>query len=537
MRRFDLSVLWIDRECIPQRECNEKKIALHAMDLVYAKSNHPVALLSMRIRLREDLALLTQLMSGELVCKSRTKFNLAPTLDRQHACKVLKLLEAITSDDWWTRAWTFQENYRGAEKMSLLLPHTQSLEHPKRYRSDLFDSIPGELRINSAEFHMAATAFCLAFIPTTDSEKKTREFVLGKAPRYSFLLREVAGDSDMRVTQAMSHQIIRNIGQRNLDVPWDRLAIVANCCQYSIRLDHGKLKKRSCSMSVSMLALFLLNGEIMHNGLYRTTGASQDEALSSFLEAQAFDEFYPPGTKKGLTFNKRCRFIDVTFATSGIQTSGHLWSLGPLIESSTFSSGLPLMKEVAQGRLSQQKSSRLRQLAVELQKRGYVSLSNQISWFLTRGRYGGSVKSFAIDFLQAMASEVADAIDNGKSLRMARLYDSRDVPNSYTSICVWDEKDDGMHVKKEEASDYGQNQQRTTTHVFTASKPAHRNRLSMNDLDRHVSLEVDCDFDSSSLPSLYTRRWNHGLYFFWRCPRVEVMFPWPRAISECGTCI
>jgi len=58
-----------------------------------------------------------------------------------------------------------------------------------------------------------------------------------------------------------------------------------------------------------------------------------------------------------------------------------------------------------------------------------------------------------------------------------------------------------------------------------------------NDLDRHVSFEVDMegleiDDRNRMIPNLRIRRWLPGLCFFRGMSRQDVVFPWPRELEE-----
>lgn len=359
------------------------------MDLVYTRSDHPVGLLGRPIT-KEELVLLAELMSCDLVSQNEDTLELTSMLPRMRA---LKLLEALTPDHWWTRAWTFQENYRGGLAMHLLISHSSTLESQKCSYSSLFGSIPGELRINSVDFHMVTARFALAFVPTTDDEKKAKETVLRRAPKYTWLLQNMDVGGCNVAAKAMSHRIIEDIKDRNLDKHLDRLAVVANCCQYSTRLNGQKLKDKVHSVSLSMLSLFLLNGEIIHNGLHRRIEGMRGETVSSFLKARAFDAYYPPHTKNGLTFNKGCRFMNVEFTEQGIKTWRHLWELSEVIKTSDFSRKLPFVRDAPDNELSRHQRERLTQLAIELRRRGYAPIFSKIKGFLDHSQHSGSAQS------------------------------------------------------------------------------------------------------------------------------------------------
>lgn len=64
-------------------------------------------------------------------------------------------------------------------------------------------------------------------------------------------------------SSSMTSTVIADIEARGLSKPWDRLA---NCCQYPVRLDGGALSRQCRSLSLSVLAMCLLNSEILDNG-------------------------------------------------------------------------------------------------------------------------------------------------------------------------------------------------------------------------------------------------------------------------------
>ncbi|KAH6871917.1 hypothetical protein B0T10DRAFT_568059 [Thelonectria olida] len=235
-----------------------------------------------------------------------------------------------------------------------------------------------------------------------------------------------------------------------------------------------------------MLSLFLLDGEIIHNGLHRRIEGMRGEAVSSFLKAQAFDAYYTPHTKNGLTFNKGCRFINAEFTEQGIKTWGHLWELSEVIKTSGFSRKLPF--QLSCGGVGMHQSS--------ARSKGFGIIASTVDL------HSGSAQSFANAFQQTMAAEVVDAIDKGKDLRLAHLWGSQQETSASASIFIWDEyeEDEKEATNKEKGTEHDWKQHQAPTYVFTASKLAENKRLSMNDLDRHVSLEVDCYLDSSLRP-------------------------------------
>ncbi|RYO87961.1 hypothetical protein DL764_008792 [Monosporascus ibericus] len=499
----DVEYLWIDRECIVQERGEEKETAIHAMDLVYQRSSHPVALLAKRIETEDELYLLAQLLEGNLTYRNEQDgtFLLRPRQTRTGA-EALKLLEAITSDRWWTRAWTFQENYRGGTRMRLLIPHADHLECRKADYAEVFGGLPGELDINSAQFHEAATMLCLAFEPRTDSEEEVVENVLSRAGRYSLLLQEPDQNGEDVALRSMSPIVFANIEDRVLTDHWDRLAIVANCCQYRVRLDSTKLERQGYSVSVSMLALLFLNGEILHNAPDRepcdAPSPLRDLTAAGFLREQAFDEFYPPFSERGLTFNKGCRFFDTTLTRDGICTHGHLWRLHQIVKTRDLPCWRPRDGDMEDA---------LWKLKDCIWRRGEHELADELRNYLNlereRGQRNGTrSQSLANRYMRAMANELACAVYDGRDLRLGYLWDPSAESSPSRGIFICHDEDE-----ENDPSGFRSGWSARQAYVFTAFRPMATSDSSgyCNDVDRHISLEVDAVTRNGLPPRLYAR--------------------------------
>ncbi|KAI1362927.1 hypothetical protein F5Y08DRAFT_354844 [Xylaria arbuscula] len=476
--------LWIDRECIVQEASEEKEIALQAMDLVYQCSDHPIALLYQPVLSTGDLGLLARLMKWEFVYLSETVFKLSATLSYEVACRILKLLEAIVNDVWWTRAWTYQENYRGGTNMQLLIPHQVPSGSYRREYVEIFGEVPGEVILNSAIFHEAATAFCLAFDPPPEL-KKAKELVCERAGRYTLLLQKAGFHSLAPASRSMSPLIIADIEKRHLKLPSDRLPIIANCCQYSVRLNGIEIAKQRHSVSLAILALFLLNGEILYNG--------------------------PGDTSSVLS-----TFINVQLDGHGIKTQGHLWKLGCYVDTSEW---LPFVEDKGSSLPLIDRRRLIMLLANELLEREHLSLYEDICDYLDDGDGSKDGISFARSYQHQMAGELAAAISAGKLLRLGVLWNLSNEHKPYRGIFICN----------------GSSRYNAPKYAFTASQERQvcgQDHSLLNDIDRHVSLEVDCTFANGTIPYLRTRRWIYGLCFFYGCPRKDVVFPWPNILGS-----
>ncbi|KFA66573.1 hypothetical protein S40285_09590, partial [Stachybotrys chlorohalonatus IBT 40285] len=440
MRYANIRLFWIDKHCIRQDtcglpctrhvQCMQKRDAIQAMDLVYQRSKHPLALLSRPLQTESDLHLLAQILSGDLV-HSNPEPQLSDVTPVHEARRALWLLLEITQECWWARAWTFQENYRGGGRMHLLIPHDPSLEQQK-VQHPVFGKIPGELCVRSVTFSTEATRLCMALrnvagkLPS--GEIYWIDNVLRAAGRYRVML---------PTSSAMTPAVIADIEARELSLPWDRLAIIANCCQYSVRLDDEALRRQRRSLSLSVLAMCLLNGEILDNNdnsLHPVTLLRTSE----FLNERLFKAFgAPEDDDRRLTFYKGCRLTNVELTPDGILAKGHLWKLGRVIDTSMFGRKLPWIDN-PRGRLSLNERKRLLQLIFCLNDLNYPILASQIDNYLAADANAGEAyDSFSDMYLHRMASELAAAIRMHRKLRLGSIWDPTGQTARYRAVFVW----------------------------------------------------------------------------------------------------
>ena len=547
MSKFHVSLLWMDRHCIRQwtcgkiecthRECTQKQCGLQTMDLVYALSGHPLALLGRPIETAYELELLAKILSGKFVFYNRQSgVQLSKETTRLEATMAILLLKEMTSDLWWRRAWIFQESYRAGSAMSLLISHPRSLEKQKRsYDIELFQDIYGELCINAVKFSYEATRICLAVKrtqPVTTEESDAVNHVFSTAARYSVLLEN---------HQSMTPVIVSDVEKREVKFPWDRLAIVANCCQYPVRLDIQELAQKEQSVSLSMLTMCLLNGEILWNK--EANGSLFHMTVSEFLRSQSFKGFYAPIGSRSLSFNKGCRFIHTSLTQNGVFTKGHIWKLGGVIDSHELKDEPSWVKNPA-GRLSLHERKRLIQLANKLRSLNHFLLERQIIQYLQHDSYlssedGLHQETFAASYMRIMASELVRAIDCGVAIRLGSLWEPSGRPSPYRAIFIWDHDVDQTKIQSCEKS--VPSHRNRSFLVFTASRPEIQvsDGHDANDMDRHVSLEVRhegyVEHRGRATPRLLTDRWIAGLCFFEGLPRTAVIFPWPPGLEEIGS--
>lgn len=245
-RHHDVAGFWIDKECINQDDPEEKEVAMQSMDLVYSMSKYPLGILTRPIESQAHLNLLLKLLLGELMGPvNHPNYPLLMSIvSPEIALEVLELLERITSDPWWERAWIFQEEYLSSVKMDLLIPHFPALRKERAWKT--VGDISGELEVNSADFRRKSTLFCLAYLRKDGPEWQPGiakcDEILHKAASYKVLYQYPRHFRHGRKHKAMSPTIFADIGHRNVTVAPDILPIVANCCDYSVRLNTLRLK-------------------------------------------------------------------------------------------------------------------------------------------------------------------------------------------------------------------------------------------------------------------------------------------------------
>ncbi|KAI1374157.1 hypothetical protein F4677DRAFT_181956 [Hypoxylon crocopeplum] len=506
----DCEDIWIDRECVDQEDEAEQEAAIQSMHLVYSLSRKPIALLTRAIETVEELDLLTNLMCGEVSTEDEPA-----TLD---------LINDITSNLWWTRAWTFQEDYKASTRMMLLIPHHRGLEIPKQSARDYrghprLGDVDGEVCIKSIDFRKRATEFCLSYREKSEN-KDTCDRILKTAAKYNVLLSEESSPTGLRsVSRSMSPTILSDIAARGITLESDRLAIAANCSGYSTRLDTNSLNCDSSSLSLSILALYLLNGEIIENNPKQPNRGTLGDNIFEYLTKQSLSSFRPP-IDEGLTFIKSCRFVDPKLTAEGTKTKGHLWRLGKVIRSEP----LKQMKFCTLTPISR--------FATDLQYRKYGAAYSDLAYLLLQLTYEympvpteDKHRLRLWEWKEWMANEVEDALEEGKVLRLGCLvhprYENGESP--YRAVFVSDKDDDW--------------DESVPSYVFTSTRPAKKNALG--DIHKHVSLEVDVEWPreqsagrSALPPKLYIKRWLNGLCFFQGSPQRSVLFPWPSALLE-----
>ncbi|OIW32474.1 hypothetical protein CONLIGDRAFT_642184 [Coniochaeta ligniaria NRRL 30616] len=302
-----------------------------------------------------------------------------------------------------------------------------------------------------------------------------------------------------------------------------------------------QLMQDNASLSLAMLTLCLLNGEVLRNGCPANPRASE-MTVSKFLKASLFHEFNSPSNQHSLTFNRSCRFFDVSLTNSGIETRGHMWKIRKIIDTCEWPPQGAWVEDVS-GMLGPSQRKQLAYLARHMAMAGHTSLSDSVEEYLKRdtepARNSNSNLLFTDRYMHTMASEVADAIAMGSPLGLGCLWGPDECLGYKPYMAVFVMEDGGgtpsqtsdMSDESDESNDVG-------VFAFTASRPedCSSDEYDSNDLDRHVSFEVEVEGvvgnTDGLIPQLRIRRWLPGLCFFRGLSRAHVVFPWPRDLES-----
>lgn len=170
-----------------------------------------------------------------------------------------------------------------------------------------------------------------------------------------------------------SYEVAGQMRYRDNSVVADRLAITANLCGYTRRLDFAALSARRFSYSVCALALALFNGTIIPSGrtnIFSSTGKPlfrwQEETIYGFLISPEYliTAYANPDRLES-------RLAHVRITRKGLETRGWLWKVDRKVT-------LPWVREKHQHFLEKlQNSTNMKSLSSEL----YVLIKDLLDGF------------------------------------------------------------------------------------------------------------------------------------------------------------
>ena len=265
------SFIWIDKECIDQDNRDDKEAGIQSMDLVYQRSRWPVGLLNSFFDKQYHLDIWDCLMGREGIATERMGH-------------LLEVLQILAGDKWFTRAWILQETVAGGMGMTLLARHKDGLDKPYS-----LGTIEGEIELTIGELQN-----CLAWAEecVDDAGADLDEGIADEIKQLTLKIwdfnptmshdpdigpAETASESGAKIDHVYDNPAFRHTcnaaqaltylrSRQNSRNP-DRIAILANLCDYSIRLDTNHIVQRNtnglgCGFSICAFALAVFNGDL-----------------------------------------------------------------------------------------------------------------------------------------------------------------------------------------------------------------------------------------------------------------------------------
>jgi hypothetical protein len=300
----------------------------------------------------------------------------------------------------------------------------------------------------------------------------------------------------------MSARIFADIAHREVKDAWDTLAITANVCAYDIRLNAEALRLKGCSLSMSLLAQFFLNGEISFNirAHKRMRHNLLDCNISEFLE-EIQPEFQDlPIVAQKLTFLKHCRLPSTRILPQGLGTKGFIWFLPKHANIDTGDFVLPKLYPARREHLENKPwdSLELKRLVEELERRDQALLGAELRRYLEKRRTARA--SPALAFMDIMACKLFQAIRSRLTLRCG---------------CLSGRLGGGIFIPRRWELDQ-------PMHVLTTWQPPQR---GIDEVGNAVSLKVGVCANRVVDP----KRWINGMVFFCSNTADDVVLGWPRS--------
>ena len=257
-----ISAIWIDQECINQDDARDKEDGIQAMDIVYEEACESIVTLECYMDRQEHIDLLEAAVQGE---------EFQPDLIEA----LVELLEALLIDAWFTRAWTLQESMSAGVSMTLLIPCDPALRKPKELGPN-----PGEIELSIFNFQNAMVHIrCLieeGLAAAAWEDEGNAIYASNCADNlWNFVptrtLDSLDSSSSRRGSCYASEAMTFLEARQNSHFP-DRLAILANLCNFETRIDTDILASSDYSFSTCALTLAILNGDMSVLGGYGARG-------------------------------------------------------------------------------------------------------------------------------------------------------------------------------------------------------------------------------------------------------------------------
>ena len=293
-------LLWIDQECINQKDRIDKEHGVQSMDLVYERATVCVAVLDCKISTQSEVERLAFAMKPAPWPKWEDWIEWVEDLAFEKIVEIANIIKRIASDPWFDRSWTFQESSASYGTM-LLIECDKSLNCP-----EYMGTISGEIELPLCAFRLIVSKLSKTFgdymtkaawhneranyirsmrrennmhsiFNTHNRHDAMREEALIIASNQLNFHKDSAYQwrqyyqslvlHTLRMTrhgnryQCTAAEAISHLTKRFNSVVADRLAIISNLCNFEVRLNGSMLQELGFNLSACIFCLALLNGD------------------------------------------------------------------------------------------------------------------------------------------------------------------------------------------------------------------------------------------------------------------------------------
>lgn len=320
----EVPYIWIDQECINQEDPADQEPGIQAMDIVYRRAGHTIALLETWISSQRALDSLSH------ACWQDEGSHFNSDYDDQQAAVLMQIFSNIAKDPWFTRAWTYQEKCCARYRLQLLIPcNFRPSDSESRLGQTLGEA---ELSFSVASrlvgaCYLSAFTSALAGSMFVESKDVFRKFGFGERSKARYLPTGLGMSAE---------NVVEDLETLHCRFEADKIAIMANLCNYERRLDTRTLVSNGYDLSTCMLALAAINGDVsfldsfaMPQTFRTIQSASQKDALPStaknFLRKREWQKWNDDAAQDP-------RLLEVSVALSGFRSRGWVWIVDQKLE-------------------------------------------------------------------------------------------------------------------------------------------------------------------------------------------------------------
>jgi hypothetical protein len=358
--------IWMDQVCINQDDRTDKELGIQSMDLVFQQAKFTAGILSVSVDEPRHAEALNALREA----RYPDDYGYLPPagLDRQEelsprAWDIVELFEILASDRWLIRAWILQEAACAGAHLVLLLkcPKGRGWQGDAR-------RLDGVICINSHHIRAYLVLTILLNPPSKTSLEQSMGFRRRLEASRAKLqnLAPLLENSTYRATQqertgnGSSNQETKALTQQNLNLRpicniaealkllssrqnsrvADRLAILANLCDYPLRIDTTRVQQPRFSLSVAAFTMALINGDLsIFAGIQEEMWSGQSNPIGDASNEYPYSfSWLPPAQTILSNINciyenpNSCRMTGHVITKYGLLLPGYLWNIDTAID-------------------------------------------------------------------------------------------------------------------------------------------------------------------------------------------------------------